>query len=436
MAYTKDFYVDMALAKSRKNDLSLLSRKQELLYQRSRQAHGGVVGTSGKGAIALRFDDWEDDLYATMYPLLNTRSLPWGLALLSRFTTKSYGQTCTWDNIRTMYQNGMEVWSHGTDHLDPTPYGYAGYVDQIVNSRAEIEAQGLKVQGWMNPGIYADARLTDLNPYEGLHDSTGDWDSYDSDVGSLLFDTYPITEAYIWGELRTLPMQCRHGASYVGVESLTLVQLQTYVNRAIKYKLGIEFMTHSGKIGKDGFISLADYTSFLDYLVTKRDAGEIEIVTPSSLYYADPGSTHRLDLLCDNTFDFTTTGWSLASGATIETSGGRTGNNFLRHTNSMTSTTTQRPDGYVNMLLSGETFMFDGWFRSNGASNTTARVIIQDYNENSRLNLSKTKVSNGSTWTHFLIPFSMHPLTNKLTVAIGRSAGDGVDWDDVHVYKA
>ena len=75
----------------------------------------------------------------------------------------------------------------------------------------------------------------------------------------------------------------------------------------------------------------------LDYIKTKWDKGSIEVLTPSGLMFADPNSSKRLELNIDNSFEGLTVAHSGAwvgsnrwIGKSIETSGGRTGKNFMR----------------------------------------------------------------------------------------------------------
>ncbi|BCW20181.1 hypothetical protein NtRootA9_28890 [Arthrobacter sp. NtRootA9] len=49
---------------------------------------------------------------------------------------------------------------------------------------------------------------------------------------------------------------------------------------ALSLGLGVEFMIHSNRIGAAGYLSSADFTALLDYVVTKRDPGQIEVLTP------------------------------------------------------------------------------------------------------------------------------------------------------------
>lgn len=402
-----------------------------LLTQRARASKGGVIGTAGRGVVAIRFDDWQADFGTKVWPLMTARALPASMALISRWqTAQPWGAGITPATIKSWVQGGLEIWSHGVDHLDPTPKGYAGLVEQIVTSKAELEnLLGVKVQGWAQPGA---TPVTAGTPY-GV-----DWtrfSDFNSDAGRLIVSTYGLSEMYVQGVVRTLPCGMYHGLDHATLDQVTLATAKGWVDTAIQERIGVEFMLHAGNLDKAGYMSTADFTALLDYIVAARDAGTLEVLTPSGLMFADASTSQRLDLMPPGTGSFNTAaGWAtIGSGHTIETSGGRTGANFLRIPNTSTSFTTRRALNLQTMGMGGETFMFEGWARTSGA-NAVARVLIQDYLDTSRLNISKTQAVTAA-WTRIRIPFTLPVPTDRLTIGMGRGSGDGVDWDDVSVVK-
>lgn len=135
-------------------DVENLVVKSLLLLQQERKSKGGVIGTSGKGVVSLRFDDYQNVFGKEIFPLLLARGLPCSMALISRFNvTQPWGIGTTWNEVRNWNRNGVEIWSHGTDHKDYSSKGYSGLYSQIVTSKAEIEAQNIKVVGWALPGV-------------------------------------------------------------------------------------------------------------------------------------------------------------------------------------------------------------------------------------------------------------------------------------------
>ena len=50
----------------------------------------------------------------------------------------------TWDEVRNWNTNGVEIWSHGTDHKDYRSKDYKGLYSERVTSKAEIKGQNIK----------------------------------------------------------------------------------------------------------------------------------------------------------------------------------------------------------------------------------------------------------------------------------------------------
>ncbi|MBU3143444.1 cell wall-binding repeat-containing protein [Clostridium sp. CF012] len=422
-------------------DVENVITKPSRLLQQERISKGGVIGTGGKGVVALRFDDYQDIFGKKIYPLLLSRGLPSSMALISRFKASHYwGSGTTWDQVRNWNRNGVEIWSHGTDHNDYSPKGYAGLYSQIVTSKAEIEAQNIKVAGWALPGV---TPKTKNLPYDGLIKPS----DYNGIVGNLLMQTYAITEAYAYpyDSVRTLPTKIYHGLNHYTVsdDSGTLRKSKEAIDVAIKNKTGIEFMCHAGNLDKPRTMSLSDFTALLDYIKTKWDDGSIEVLTPSGLFFADPNSSSRLQLTTSHSFEGLTvnnpgawSGTSQWTGKTIEKSGGKTGANFLRINSSITnSAVTQKITSLDKLKVSGEQFVLEGWFRANGDGNTTGMVQIDDPNKPNALKIMNKVVSNGSTWTKVRFVFSIPPNTKTITISLSRLAGVGIDWDDIIIKK-
>jgi hypothetical protein len=190
-------------------------------------------------------------------------------------------------------------------------------------------------------------------------------------------------------------------------------------------------------------MSLSDFATLLDYIVAKRDAGMVEVLTPSGLMFADRG-TQRLDLLYDNTFEAMKTGvsseetpWNVgwSTGITVQTSGGHTGRHFMRWPATASNLINQRAEDLIRRNFNGETFIFEGWAKSNGSTSTVSRVLIQDYSDRTRLSLDLHRENIPARWTKVRHAFTIPPLTNRLAVILGRYSGAGIDWDDVHVWK-
>lgn len=417
--------------------------EEATLAQRARMSKGGGIGVpAGVAVFAIRYDDWHDAFNADIYPAHLARGLPAGFATISVLSEQPWAAATTPTTIKGWNRNGIEIHSHGRDHKDPSPHdllGAGGLADQIITSRATIEGWGVKCQGWMQPG--ATPLVPGVTPYGT---GFGDLASLSSYAAWLIRSTYPLSESYVHGQLRSLPTGPLHGLDHITVsDGMTLAAAKAAVDTAIARGLGVEFMCHAGNLGLGSNMTVAQYVEFLDYIVGKWDAGQAEVLTPSGLTLADR-STHRLNLIADGSFEKNAApgsadpdGWGIAPViGTIETTGGRTGSNFLRIPTATGNGVycNQRPGALQSQGLGGETFVFEGWARS--TAGTTSRVLIADYNDSTRLSLTLTRtIPAGDTWTRVRHAFTLAPETNTLSVGLGRANGTQIDWDDVSVRK-
>lgn len=320
-----------------------------------RMKKGGKIGVQGKGVIAIREDHGFDRFRDIHFPLLRARSLPSGFG----FVTGAIGNSSSsyepgiygWGAARRVVYQGHEVWDHSRDHGDPAPLGTSPYTlaEQIDGSRAILEAQELVPVGWQMPGVtgaktpgWSDnlKTITDLGKTE---------------AGQRIMANYGLIEAYRGGVQRILPTDGCYMLSHVTLDKMTLAAAKVWVDRAVP-GLGIEFMYHPDWLGTAGHMSIADFTAFLDYVVAKRDAGTVEVLTPSGLAFADPTTTYRLNWLRDSGFEgvtktATTIGaWSIPTdaGITLRTDGGAAGTNYVRFEGTYNYLTQA-----YNMLISG-----------------------------------------------------------------------------------
>lgn len=414
-----------------------ISNKSLSLLEKSRKAKGGVIGTAGKGVVALRFDDYQNVFREKIYPLLVDRGLPSSMALISRFNTEQpWGIGTTWDNIREWNRNGLEIWSHGTDHKDYSKDGDSGLYSQIVTSKEEIEEEDIKVVGWVLPGVEP---TTSNLPYNGLTKPS----DYDSPTGKLIMDTYALTEAYAYETERTLPTSIYHGLNHITVSDggETLSSSIEKINATIKNKSGIELMCHPGNLGKSGNLTFEEFETLLNYIKTKWDEGSIEVLTPSGLFFANPNTSSRLKLNTDDSFEDLTISnpgaWNETknwTGNSIETSTGKTGNNFLRiGINADDSGVTQKIVDLDKLGVQGEQFVFEGWFRAYDSEGTDGMIQISDYDDPNKLKIVKKVVSKDKDWTRVRFVFAIPTNTKNITLSLYNITGTTIDWDDVSI---
>lgn len=400
---------------------------------RIRRSRFGRIGTAGRPAVAFRIDHQLDPFIATFLPLFLARRLPFSIGLV----TKSIGNptatyeptTATWADVHSkILSAGGEIWAHSRTHSNPVA-GQTLY-DEIAGSRADIEAQAIGVRGFHAPGSPAT-----WGTFVSLSD-------YNSEAGRIIRENFPLYESDVRGTTRRmLPANGSFGDAHATIDSMSLATAKQWVDEAIVYGHGLEYMFHPQYIGLTGNISVADVTALLDYIVTLRDAGKIEVLTASGLAFADSGSSERRNVVPYGSFEGVTTAtppppWAAFSGAawTIQTDGGRTGPNYLRvpNTAGVASCVIPAPDFSMN----GAPYEFRGWVRGTEATGTfsRARITVRTPRGNPVIRDIQTNVAQSTAWTFVRFPFTLPSDVTDIVLAVGRHGGAGsADWDDLHI---
>ena len=407
----------------------------------------GLLGVGDKGVIAIRFDDWQDSFKTTVAPEMQLRGLPYSLALISRWRTdQPWGAGTTAADIKSWIDNGAEVWSHGRDHKDYL--GYEGLRANIVDSKAEIEAAiNARVMGFSLPGVTPvytpDQRGGQSLPYDGLTEPA----HWYGPTARLIMDTYEQADAYSGGVYYPVGSASpRYGRGHVTIsDGVTLTAALGWLDKVKREKSSLRVMCHAGNLGTPGCMTLAEFKTWLDAVVAAWNAGTIDIVSPSSLAYVTRDS-NRFDLLYgQGSFTGLTQAapgiWYNLGGVnnTIYQTGGYNDGPYIEIPTSGGSGPNARPDLTFPV---GESYLFEGWAKSLGASTTTPRVIIKTYPDAGALSIDKSFVGTGNaTWVRIRVAFTIPPknvdgsTVSTVMIQPHRNGGDACAWSNVTVRK-
>ena len=112
-------------------------------------------------------------------------------------------------------------------------------------------------------------------------------------AGQLLGSTYGTYNVSGYGYNELGKAQSR----YFGIEEhKTAATAKSYIDQAIATTTGVTLMAHPNKVGEDGYIPVSVLAEILDYIVEKRDAGEIMVLTMGGQAVADPSTSWRHNL--------------------------------------------------------------------------------------------------------------------------------------------
>lgn len=117
--------------------------EQQLIMLNQLNYHSATMrqvadGSAPPDSIALTFDDGYQDFYTSALPLLKKYS--WG-ATVYIITSKIGGAYMTWDEIRELQADGIEIGSHTIHHPDLSKISDAQQRTEIIDSKSQIEAQ-------------------------------------------------------------------------------------------------------------------------------------------------------------------------------------------------------------------------------------------------------------------------------------------------------
>ena len=422
-------------------------RRVEVEQQVLSIGKGGVIGTSGRMPVAFRIDDGQDQLLAnSIVQKFSARAWPVSLALCTTFKSQSWNQVVAWTDIRTWTeQHGAEVWSHGTTHISPNNVESAIY-DQIVNTKATIEANGLRCMGWAMPGVPDPGFGTTLNTFDSY------WTTF---AGRLVRETYALAESDASPGFRRTPSALRVGLGHFTISDGTgmLALAQAALDSAITAQRGIEFMFHPDQLGLPGRLTLAELDTFIAYVATKEAAGEIVVVAPSSMPFCDPSRTDTVNLIANGRFTGTipnvTSGerlWRHVNGTTISNPGGQTlhdgtTGNALQINGADGLITTQQLASVKTEGLAGQPLKFSGWARAVGTLCRARFRVETNAGDGPYVFLvDKNLIALTTSWTKFEFVFTPPPWSSALNFSLGKGFGGGggttMQWDDVSVRPA
>lgn len=257
-------------------------------------SRGGRIGTAGKGAVALRFDHNVSPFQDKILPLLIERGLP---ASMAHFVNEMNPQPDysgsdetgkTWADVTSQFYKGTEVWSHSWSHVDAATN--EDIFHEIVDSKTELERviPEAEVVGWIHPG-------TTGTQYLGYGPLRGQPEKHASTyAGALIEATYGADNR---NGATLAPLGGRHFGNLWLDNASSSTATKNVIDMASASATGVALALHPNTVDKGaGYISTATLIEILDYIVTLRDAGKLEVLTVGGLTASDPGSGWRQNI--------------------------------------------------------------------------------------------------------------------------------------------
>lgn len=278
-----------------------LAVRREMLVDAFTARRGGSIGTGGLPVVALRFDHHFDSFITKILPLLVERGLPWAQSVNPE-NLGSGDDNVTYTQLQEMcIQSGGEVWNHGGNHLDAT--GETAIHTQVVGALEALQSNlpRLPIEGWAPPGLPSGG-------YDGYSPMQTPSEHADTYAGRIILGNHAAIAGYVPGMYRVLDAQNRVGLIHATIDTATLATARGYVS-ACPAGMGVALMLHPNYLDQPGYMTTATLTQLLDWIVSERDAGRLQVISYSGLWAADSRSSHRHDLLAihEANGDFSTT---------------------------------------------------------------------------------------------------------------------------------
>lgn len=234
----------------------------------------GAVNVVAPKAVTIIMDHGLVNFRDKVWPLLQARNLPVTLAINSKGWDSTQNSGVTYADVQGWVNTGLvEAANHGRNHTLNGDYEHDR--QEIIGGREELEAQlGVTIDSWIQTGgtAYPFADGDALHKYWST--TTGPLAYRSHAVGTGLL---PNTEVYY--DLNGHPVfGCKGGWIDRSTGSIQTIINNTPVGKGYIVRFHPQFLDTVDGSG-NAYLTTAGLTSFLDYLVTERDAGRLQVLT-------------------------------------------------------------------------------------------------------------------------------------------------------------
>lgn len=262
-------------------------------------------------AIAVEFSDMYTADY-TLHSIFTSRGIPVTLAAQPhRLDMAGYMTTA---QLKTCQDNGCEIAMHfhGRDDVvandgllyPVNPTGLADIYKRMVHWKREFTRQGLNCQSHVDGG-----------------GTTGKWrldsaEKFNSDFGRLVEGNYLSSmgiaiPGFLGQIMHPAPLPTRLGVGFYTIESFSVATVEAAIDSIIKYGACSILALHPYLIDTVGYLTTAQLTTIADYIVAKRDAGLLNVLTATGLAFTRKGDD--INQFDDPSFDLCAAPGTLSS---------------------------------------------------------------------------------------------------------------------------
>jgi peptidoglycan/xylan/chitin deacetylase (PgdA/CDA1 family) len=203
--------------------------------------------------VSISFDDASHTVYDAGLPILESQGIPATFYFITSFLTDAWAQ-----KLNQMQDLGWEIGSHSVTHQDLTDLNTTELIQEIVQSKTDLEAAGLTIEGFAYPygvGHKNEIVLRQVKEYYQYARSTSP--GYN----------YPVIRQYdLSAQIQTV--------------STSIELMKSWVDSAIENDGWLIIELHTVDTSGDPYSITPDTLSELaDYIRSQVDAGKISAVT-------------------------------------------------------------------------------------------------------------------------------------------------------------
>lgn len=269
---------------------------------------GGKIGTGGRAAVMLRFDDYPDTMMSKVVPVLEKYDLPsYWAATVNHVENLS---SVSWATLNTTaIQTGVQMTGHSWTHGNATTP--AGVHKEIVESADYFEQMmpATRIDLWTQPSV---GGAVPYDVGDGGYAGKTPKDLYGTHAGRLLLSRYPVINGARPGFYH--PMGGGVDAALLTAnltyESMTFDNFKTYVDEIVLSGSATDLMLHPGRLDTTGYMTSTTFDQCMAYLAQLRIDGKLLIASGLAKAALDSDSSYRHDLLRGSFADGSRAGWS------------------------------------------------------------------------------------------------------------------------------
>lgn len=391
--------------------------------------YSGIRVPTG-AAVVIRSDDSGIQDHSVAGPLLNARALPGSFVTNTGIQPYSSRTHMTLAEIAELRGWGHEIINHGATHLDPA---------SVADMRADIN---LCQQDLIDNNVYADSFV-----------QPGNWTTYYVDtvdeVESRWYDPYfrgnfaatghYLTDPSLLGTTHPFMAWRKFGGGFQQLlDSTTPAAAMAMVDEAIARSGFVHLLHHNYFLDEVGHWTTADYTTLVDYIKTKRDAGVLDVLTFTGSLFAQPGpyinlcSDPDFELSHNDPFPATTVtwyGWEPFSGNPT----------CPVHANALTGVQVARTNNadVLRKRMPRDSFAqaeVQIYARADAANTGAVITVLGDTGVNTTYTRTTPVTNAGWTEIRFLL-CPKGPTTGSIRFLLGSDSANYVLWDKCRIIK-